>query len=185
MRQTTWQQVFIPAARACYPGCARVRSMPGDPPFPLDEPPELVQSLLFFTSNSLSMLAVGRPLVPVNILVESRQPAIQADPYSDPVDPGALALRQLLAMEAWENLDLNLSDDILEMGPVMTEWLDLVQALPEHTPLPAEVGVPFVVAKQLARAEILSQAQSAVLADVMGAPPVVPENDIAKPGVMP
>ena len=185
MYQSIWQEVFVPAAKASYPGCTRVRSMPGDPPFPLVEAPELARSLLFFTANSLSILAVDRPLVPIPIQVKDLQPTITADRFTSPVDPNALALRQLLALSTWENLELALNDDILELGPVMSEWLDLIQTLPEGTPVPAEVVVPFLIAKQLAQAEVLSHAQGNTLTGAMGIPPSIPDPLLTQLGAKP
>jgi len=143
-----WSDLFLPTVRAAYPDAVQFQAMPGDPATPVSEAGEDMRAFLYFVANSVALLSVDSLLVPGRFVSERGVIRYYYTPSQSSIPENQLALRQLIALDAWCGLELK-NEKTLHLSEVMTPWVSLASQVPDGTPIHPRQVLPFLATQEL------------------------------------
>lgn len=186
MQAPHWDSTFVPAARAVWPQVRRLRTAPGDPPTPLERPGPLASTFVGLFGNALALAATGALLCGECIEIHGGFPRPAAHDGAAVLAEEALGMRQLLAQQAWRDMDVHLTPaGEVDLWPVLEPWLGSVRDLPDGSRILPESLAPYWTVNALIEGEVLSANHAVALAQLLSAaapaPPARPPRQEVRP----
>lgn len=175
MQAQHWELSFVPGARAVWPQARRLRTAPGDPPTSLDKPSPLASAVVGLYGNALALAATGSLLTGECLEVHGGTPRAVAHEASPVMSELALEVRQLVAQQAWRDMELRVNPaGEIDLWPLLEPWLSSLRDLPDGSRILPESMAPYWSINALLEGQMLRAEHAVPLARLLSAsaPPV-------------